>query len=80
MITLERHARYALPDGTLVMARCWETGIAPPQWKLHSDDSRSLPLYCIDNETIMRYVYDDNQNTFELAITDLVFEDLAPVG
>jgi hypothetical protein len=79
MITLQRHARYALPDGTRVMARCWETGIAPAEWKLHSDDEHSTPLYRIEGECLHRYVWDASTNQAVLVFCDLVLDDLQPV-
>ncbi len=79
MVVLTRHGRYALPDGTVVLARCWETGIAPPQWKLHTDDSQSTPLYQIDGDTILRYVWDAEIEEQVSVFTDLMLDDLRPL-
>jgi hypothetical protein len=79
MVTLTRHARYALPDGTVVMARCWESGLVPPQWKLHTNDDQSTPLYHIDGDCILRYVWDVDTNEQVSVLTDLVLDDLRPI-
>jgi hypothetical protein len=79
MITLQRHARYSLPDGTIVMARCWETGIAPPEWKLHSIDQRSTPLYRVDGECLARYVWNPDTNEQIPVFCDLMLDDLQPL-
>ncbi|GAB4113486.1 MAG: hypothetical protein Fur005_28790 [Roseiflexaceae bacterium] len=77
MVTLRRHSHYRLPDGTRVMARCWETGIAPPQWKLHTADERSQPLYLVVGECLHRYTWDEQQRELVPIFCDLVLDDLA---
>ncbi len=79
MVTLIRHARYALPDGTPVRARCWETGIAPPEWKLHSDNEHNLPLYRVDGECLLRYTWNAETQQQEAIFCDLVLDDLRPI-
>jgi hypothetical protein len=79
MVMLQRHAHYSLPDGTRVMARCWETGIAKPEWKLHSDDERSTPLYRVEGECLHRYVLDTESGDQILVFCDLVLDDLRPI-
>ncbi len=76
MITLQRHAHYALPDGTRVMARCWETGIAPPEWKLYADDDQKQPIYLVKDECLYRYVWDQEKHDMVPIFCDLVLDDL----
>jgi hypothetical protein len=80
MITLQRHAHYALPDGTRVMARCWETGIAPPEWKLYADDDQKQPIYLVKDECLYRYVWDQEKRDMVPIFCDLVLDDLQPCG
>lgn len=80
MMTLQRHARYELPDGTPVMARCWETGIAPPEWRLHAVDDRSTPLYRVDGHCLYRIVWDTETSDYTNVFCDMVLEDLRPLG
>lgn len=80
MVTLIRHARYALPDGTRVLARCWETGTTQGEWKLHSDDGRNTPLYRVDGECLHRYIWDAETSSLEAVFCDLTLEDLQPLA